>query len=120
MSTIWPDDAGANPSSAVPGEMLALGKALGVAPADVSTLLEHFNPGAALPARFKRATEARFDEPSWELTMAREDARLMLDEAARASLPLAVLPATAARMDQVIAEGHGGADWTVIAKDALR
>jgi 3-hydroxyisobutyrate dehydrogenase len=64
-------------------DMLALGKALDVAPSDVGTLLEHFNPGTTLPARLKRVIEARFDEPSWELAMARKDARLMLDEAAR-------------------------------------
>jgi hypothetical protein len=27
------------------------------------------------------------------------------------------VPAIAARMDAVIAEGHGARDWTVIAKD---
>jgi 3-hydroxyisobutyrate dehydrogenase len=51
--------------------------------------------------------------------MARKDARLMLDEAARARVPLEVLPAIAARMDAVIAAGHGGDDWSVLAKDAL-
>jgi 3-hydroxyisobutyrate dehydrogenase len=60
-----------------------------------------------------------WSSPSWELAMARKDARLMLDEAARANVPLAVLPAIAARMDAVIAEGHGADDWTVIARDAL-
>jgi 3-hydroxyisobutyrate dehydrogenase len=40
----------------------------------------------------------------------------MLDEAARANVPMAVLPAIAARMDEVIAEGHGNADWTVLGK----
>jgi 3-hydroxyisobutyrate dehydrogenase len=43
----------------------------------------------------------------------------MLDAAAAAGVPLAVLPAIAARMDAVIAEGHGEDDWTVIAKDAV-
>ena len=51
--------------------------------------------------------------------MARKDARLMLDEAKRAELALAVLPAIADRMDVVIAEGHAKSDWTVLAKDAL-
>jgi len=51
--------------------------------------------------------------------MARKDARLMMDEAQRAQVPLAVLPAIAQQMDRFIARGHGGDDWTVIAKDAL-
>jgi 3-hydroxyisobutyrate dehydrogenase len=66
-----------------------------------------------------RMTSMRWSEPSWELSMARKDARLMLDEARRAGVALEVLPAIAARMDRVIAEGHGGDDWSVIAKDAL-
>ena len=69
--------------------------------------------------RMKRITDAKFSEPSWELSMARKDARIMIEEAERASVPLAVLPAIAARMDAVIAAGHGGDDWTVLAKDAL-
>jgi 3-hydroxyisobutyrate dehydrogenase len=100
-------------------DMLALAKAMEVSPADASKLFDMFNPGATVGARMKRITDAKFSEPSWELSMARKDARLMLEEAERAGIPLAVLPAIAARMDAVIAAGHGGDDWTVIAKDAL-
>jgi 3-hydroxyisobutyrate dehydrogenase len=100
-------------------DMLALAKALGVAPGDAATLLDSFNPGASAPARLLRMIGAAWSSPSWELAMARKDVRLMLDEATRANVPLAVLPAIAARMDAVIAEGHGADDWTVIAKDAL-
>jgi 3-hydroxyisobutyrate dehydrogenase len=100
-------------------DMLGLAKALDVSPAEASKLFDMFNPGATLGARLKRMTDAKFSEPSWELSMARKDARLMLEEAARAKVPLAVLPAIAARMDAVIAEGHGSDDWTVLAKDSL-
>jgi 3-hydroxyisobutyrate dehydrogenase len=96
-----------------------LAKATGVAPGDAATLFDSFNPGVTIGARMKRMLDGNFDQPSWELQMARKDARIMLDEAARAGLPLAVLPAIAARMDAVIAEGHGAHDWTVLAKDAL-
>lgn len=51
--------------------------------------------------------------------MARKDARIMMEEAARADVPPAVLPSIAASMDAVIAEGHGGDDWTVLAKNAV-
>lgn len=100
-------------------DMLALAKAMEVSPGDASKLFDMFNPGATVGARMKRMTDAKFSEPSWELSMARKDVRLMMEEADRKNVALAVLPAIAARMDAVIAEGHGGDDWTVIAKDAL-
>jgi 3-hydroxyisobutyrate dehydrogenase len=98
-------------------DMLALGKAMNVAPAELATLFEHFNPGTSIPARFKRMTDADYDHPSWELAMARKDARLMQAEADAADMPLRMLPVVAAQMDRMIAEGHGAADWTVIARD---
>ena len=101
-------------------DLLALAKALDVTPADASKLFDMFNPGATVGARMKRMTDAKFEDASWELSMARKDARIMMEEAARKQVPLAVLPAIAARMDAVIAEGHGSDDWTVLAKDALR
>lgn len=100
-------------------DLLGLARAMGVAPAEAATLFAHFNPGAQAPARMARMLEAAYDEPSWELAMARKDARLMQAEVDGAGVVLALLPAIAARMDAVIAEGHGHADWTVIAKDHL-
>ena len=101
-------------------DLLALARAMDVPPAEAATLFEHFNPGGAAPARLGRMLEADWEHPSWELAMARKDARLIQAEADHAGVPLAVLPAIAARMDEVIAEGFGHADWTVLAKDALR
>ena len=98
-------------------DMLALAKSMRIAPAEVATLFEHFNPGASVPARFKRLTDADYEHPSWELAMARKDARLMLAEAQAAGLSLSMLPATAALMDRFIAAGYEHADWTVLAKD---
>ncbi len=98
-------------------DMLALGKAMAVSPAQVATLFEHFNPGAALPARFKRMTDADYDHPSWELGMARKDARLMQQEADLAGIVLTMLPAFAARMDEAIAAGHAHADWNIVGKE---
>ena len=100
-------------------DMLGLGKAMGVAPAEVATLLQHFNPGASLPARFARLISAPYDDPSWELAMARKDARLVLDECARAGVQLPTLPAITAHMDEMIARGFGNVDWTVLARDFL-
>jgi len=101
-------------------DLLALAKAMHVAPAEAATLFEHFNPGTALPARLARMLEADYDHPSWELAMARKDARLMQAEAEQGGVPLGVLPAIARLMDDKIDAGFGSADWTVIARDLLR
>ena len=100
-------------------DMLALAKALGVSPGEAASLFEYFNPGATVAARMERMIDAKYSHPSWELGMARKDARLMQEEAAKAGVPLAILPAIAGRMDEVIAEGHAHDDWTVLGKDAL-
>ena len=70
-----------------------------------------------VPARLKKMTSDTFDQPTWELSMARKDAGLMMQEAARGGGRLTAIPAIAAEMDKWIARGHGGDDWTVIAKD---
>ena len=100
-------------------DMFSLAKSLDITPEHAASLFEHFNPGATIGARAKRMLDGNFSEPSWELAMARKDARLVAEEAARANVPLAVLPAIAARMDEVIAQGHGKDDWTVVGKDAI-
>lgn len=100
-------------------EMLSLAKAIGIPAAEAATLFDAFNPGTSIPARVKRVLEGDFAHPSWELSMARKDARLMMEEAQRGGGALAVLPALAAEMDRWIARGHGGDDWTVIAKESL-
>lgn len=99
-------------------DMLALGRAMGLSPAEVGSLFEHFNPGAQVPARFKRLTDAAYQQPSWELAMARKDARLMQHE--MGSHALEMLPIVVARMDDAIAAGDGHLDWTVIARDLIR
>ncbi|HEY4150311.1 MAG TPA: NAD(P)-dependent oxidoreductase, partial [Chitinophagaceae bacterium] len=77
------------------------------------------NPGAGLPARLKRMTAGHYDKPSWALSMARKDTQLFLDAARQGGTTLTVIPAIASEMDRWIKKGHGGDDWTVIAKDAL-
>ena len=98
-------------------DMLALAQAMSITPAELATLFDHFNPGTSVPARFKRVIEADYDHPSWELAMARKDARLMQAEADAAGIALSMLPAFASLMDRSIKEGRGHADWTVVARD---
>ena len=100
-------------------DALALAKVHGIPSADLQQLFNNWNPGAAVPARLKRITDAQFNEPSWELDMARKDAGLMLSAAQEGGINLTIVPAIAAVMDEWIAKGHGKSDWCVIAKDGL-
>ena len=100
-------------------DALALAKVQSIAPSEPLTLFNNWNPGAGVPARLKKITEAKFNELSWELNMARKDAGLMMDAANEAATTLAILPPIARVMDQWIANGHGTDDWSVIAKDSL-
>ena len=48
----------------------------------------------------------RFDQPSWELNIARKNAGLMLSAAEETKMPLAIIPAVAALMDHLIERGR--------------
>lgn len=99
-------------------DALSLAGATGVTVEDMAKLFETFNPGNTLQARLKKMTSDTFDQPTWELNMARKDAGLMMKEVSGKS-PMVIVPAVAAVMDKWIANGHGHQDWTVIAKDSL-
>ena len=99
-------------------DMFTLAKADGISPTDAAALFEQFNPGMMVGARAKAMIAADFT-PSWELSMARKDARLMIEEAQHHGAQLAVVPAIAKEMDRWLERGHAHDDWTVIAKDAV-
>jgi len=100
-------------------DVLALAKAVGIKPAEAATLFDVFNPAASMGPRIKRILEGDYAHPSWELAMARKDARLMLEAAEKGGMNLALVPAIAQVMDRWIERGHAQDDWTVIAKDAV-
>ncbi|PWV51403.1 NAD(P)-dependent oxidoreductase [Chitinophaga sp. S165] len=99
-------------------DTLSLAKALDIPLDDINTLFESWNPGMALAARLQRVAGGKYDQPSWELNMARKDTQLFMEAAAEGGTTFAVIPAIAAEMDKWIAKGHGNDDWTVIGKDA--
>ena len=101
------------------GELLAAGKAVGLSPAEAIALFDHFNPGSFTGLRAKRMASGDYSAPSWELAMARKDVRLVEAEAAASQVALVLVPAIAAKMDEMIARGHAHDDWTVIAKDFI-
>lgn len=98
-------------------DTLALSKAMGVGINELNTLLDVWNPGAQVLGRIKRMTTADHTQPSWELSMARKDTQLFIDEAQQGGQALAILPAIAALMDEWIEKGYGNYDWTVMGKD---
>jgi 3-hydroxyisobutyrate dehydrogenase len=97
-------------------DALALARAVGIPPAEAGALFDLFNPGASVPQRVKRILAADWSHPSWELIMARKDARLMLEAAAAGGVALALLPTIAEAMDAALARGEAHSDWTVLAK----
>lgn len=100
-------------------DMFALAKTFDIAPEDAASMFAWFNPGTTINARAKRMIDAAHGTPSWELSMARKDARLMIEDAEKKNVRLSVIPAIAEEMDRWIARGHGAHDWTVVAQDAF-
>jgi 3-hydroxyisobutyrate dehydrogenase len=100
-------------------DMLALAKGVGITGDEVQGLFSEWNPAAAMPARLKRILSGNFEQPSWELVMARKDSGLMMAEAEKNNAHLAAIPAIAAEMDKWIEKGYGSQDWSVIAKDNI-
>jgi 3-hydroxyisobutyrate dehydrogenase len=98
-------------------DMLALAKTLGISGDELLGLFDFWNPAAAMPARLKKIIGGNFEQPSWELDMARKDVGLMLAEANKGHTQLTVIPAIADEMDRWIDKGYGSNDWSVIAKN---
>lgn len=101
-------------------DMLALGSAVNITGNDIAALFDAWNPGAMTPQRLKRVLNADFDNPSWELQMSRKDARLMMEEAARAGKELPATAAVAKEMDKWIEKGHAKKDWMIVASGDLQ
>ncbi len=100
-------------------DALTLAKALEIPPDEAAMMFDWFNPGAQVPDRLRRMLEGEFEHASWNLAMARKDARLMMEAAEGAGRSLTVIPAVAELMDRWIRTKHGREDWTVIASDVV-
>lgn len=103
--------------SAVLADILTIAQASQVPGEDAIKLLGLLDLNAMVAGRGRNMAKGDFT-PSFELSMARKDVRLMLE--ACDGRPLAALPGIAARMDQLIAAGHGAKDPAVLAIDALQ
>lgn len=100
-------------------DTLTLASSLNIPATDVAGLFEHWNPAGMLAPRMQRMTSGQYNNPSWELAMARKDTGLFIAAAEQAGRKLAIMPGIAAEMDKWIDQGHGNDDWTVLGKNAL-
>ncbi|MCG7856428.1 NAD(P)-dependent oxidoreductase [Flavihumibacter sp.] len=98
-------------------DMLVIGKEMGIGGEEIATLFKDFNPGAGAPGRLKRIMARDYDNPSWELQMARKDARLMMEEAEKGGKSLLVIPPMIAEMDKFLEKGLAHKDWSVMVSD---
>jgi 3-hydroxyisobutyrate dehydrogenase len=92
------------------GDMNRLAHSVGISTSDAFSLFKHFNPGQSLPARAGRIEAADFTNPSFEVSMARKDVRLMIEEAKAHGVDLFVMPGVAAMFDAGIARGESALD----------
>ncbi len=103
--------------SALLADILTIAQANGVRGEEAIAALGLFDINSTISGRGMNMAKGNF-APSFELTMARKDVRLMIETAG--ARPLAALPAIAARMDQLIAAGHGAQDASVLGIDAVQ
>ncbi len=97
--------------TALVADVFAVAAGSGVTPADALDVLDVLNPVTTIAGRGRNMAAGNF-AASFELTMARKDVRLMMETAGE--YPLSSLPGIAARMDALIAEGHGASDAAVL------
>jgi 3-hydroxyisobutyrate dehydrogenase len=102
---------------AMTSDVLAMARASGVDSADAIQLLGQLDLNEMVARRGGNMVKGNF-AASWELAMARKDVGLMLQTIGDG--PMAALPAIAARMDRLIAAGHGARDANAMAIDAVR
>jgi 3-hydroxyisobutyrate dehydrogenase-like beta-hydroxyacid dehydrogenase len=93
-------------------DIFTIARANGIAPIDTLEVFNHFKLMSGIPMRGQRMATGQTSPASFELTMARKDARLMTEAAGGEAL--LVVPAIAKRMDEAIADGRGDHDLAVI------
>lgn len=103
--------------AALMADVLTLAQASDVPGTDAIQLLGLLDLNAMVAGRGMNMAKGDF-AASFELAMARKDVALMLETTG--ARPMAALPAVAARMDALIAAGHGAADCSVMGLDAVQ
>lgn len=103
--------------AAVMADVFTMAQASNVSAEDAIRLFGFIDLNAIVAGRGMNMAKGNFT-PSFELAMARKDVRLMLETTG--DRPMAALPSVAARMDQLIAAGHGAEDCSVLGIDAVQ
>ncbi len=98
-------------------DLLTLAGSLNIPSSDLGTLIELIHPSNVAQGRLKKITSKTFDQASWELSMARKDARLMMEQAASTKQQLLAVPSIAKRMDVWLEKGYAKNDWTILSQD---
>ncbi|NEX61090.1 NAD(P)-dependent oxidoreductase [Noviherbaspirillum galbum] len=102
---------------AVMADVLTLAQASDIGSMDAIALLKLLDLNGMVDGRGTNMAKGNFT-PSFELAMARKDVALMLELAG--NRPLAALPGVQARMDALIAKGHGADDVCMLGIDTVR
>jgi 3-hydroxyisobutyrate dehydrogenase len=95
-------------------DMKRFAGAVDIAPAEIFSLFTFFDPAPGIAARAEKIASGDYSS-RWDLTMARKDVRLMIEEAGRHGVTLGMMPAIASTMDDAIHHGYGALDSTAVA-----
>lgn len=99
---------------AATSDVVEIARGAGADPVQMLELFSWFDVAPLIRFRGQKLAKNEFGPATFELAMARKDVRCML-ETANSDHPM-VLPAIAARMDALIAQGHGAEDYSVLGR----
>ena len=94
--------------SAGMADVIAMARANAIDPVEAFSVFSKFQAGNIIAGRGPRMARGEVTPASFEVAMARKDARLMIEAAKQE--PLVALPCVARRMDELIAEERGDED----------
>jgi 3-hydroxyisobutyrate dehydrogenase len=99
---------------AATSDILEVARGAGADPAQMLEMFTWFDVAPVIRFRGSKMAKGEYGPTTFELAMARKDVRLML-ETAHSDHPI-VLPALAARMDALLAEGKAAEDYTILGR----
>ena len=96
----------------VVSDVVRLAHAAGIPAAQAVGLFKQFDVGPMLASRAEKVASGPYEPPSFTVAMAMKDVRLMIEEAARNDVSLAVMPSVAKLYDAAVSRGEAGFDHT--------
>ena len=98
----------------VTGDIMRMMDSVGLPRSAALEMLAKTNLNGAVVYRGNMMRDGKYDDTNFALDVARKDMRLMLETGGTQPAPM--LQALAARMDALIADGHGGDDFAVLGR----